>query len=213
MAKLTLTKSIPHSLEHRYTNLGWQIQSEDGDSYTVSKTVVVPYSSDAVIRLGGNRPYLTFCGQIMRPLGKQSNLPLSRAVRFFPPGNVKLDMNQALSIVESMWSLYSLTPLPLIKTLRGGREYPLLTFGNFDTAQQRDEYQRYLFGAIGGKEYSEEELFLRFEHGHVVQTSDVDFWFDVRNGVFFSFDRMFLQHIEQHLRASFENMRNYLSGG
>ena len=173
----------------------------------------MPYSNDAEIRINGTRPYLVARGQIQRPLGKFNDMPLQRAVRFDNVGNVKLNMNQALSIVESMWSLYHIEQLPLIRTTRAGREYALAVFGNFDTNSQLGDYQKYLMSAIGGIEYAEEDLRLRWVDGCATPTGTADFWFDVRNGVFFSFDRMFMQHIEQHLRASFATMRGYLSGG
>lgn len=214
MGNLILSRTIPSNLKNRYTNLGWSpsLESSDGKT-TVTKTVVVPYSNDAEIRINGTRPYLVARGQIQRPLGKFNDMPLQRAVRFDNVGNVKLNMNQALSIVESMWSLYHMGQLPLIRTTRGGREYALTVFGNFDDNNQLGDYQKYLMSAIGGIEYAEEDLCLRWVDGCATPTGTADFWFDVRNGVFFSFDRMFMQHIEHHLRVSFATLRGYLSGG
>ncbi len=209
MGTITLAKAIRPAFRHRYANIGWSV-SDDGT--LASKTQVVPYSNDANLRIGNGRPYLTLCGEIQRPFGKYAEHPLQRAVKFEDVGNVKFNLNQAFSIVESMWSLYRLHTLPLITTFRAGRSYPLVVFGNFDQ-DELGAYQTYLFGAIAGTEYSEESLHLRYENAYVAQADRFDFWFDVRNGVMFSFDRMFMQRIEHHLRASFGIMHGYLNGG
>lgn len=209
MGTLTLAKAIRPAFRNRYANIGWSV-SDDGTM--ASKTQVVPYCNDASLRIGNGRPYLTLCGEIQRPFGKHTDYPLQRAVKFEDVGNVKLNLNQAFSIVESMWSLYRLHTLPLITTLRQGRGYHLIVFGNFDH-DELGAYQTYLLGAIHGTEYTEESLHLRYENSFVAQSDRFDFWFDVRNGVMFSFDRMFMQHIEHHLRASFGVMHSHLSGG
>ena len=209
MGTLTLTKRIKPNFRNRYANIGWSV-SDDGT--TASKKQVVPYANDAELRIGSQRPYLTLCGEIQRPLGLHADSPLQRAVRFENVGNVKLNLTQALSVVESMWSLYRLHTLNLITTLRNGRSYPLTVFGNFDP-DEVGAYQTYLLGAIAGTEYSEESLHLKYENAYVVQDGAFDFWFDVRNGAMFSFDRMFMQRIEHHLRASFGIMHGYLNGG
>lgn len=209
MPKLTFTKTIPNYLVAQYKNLGWTSTVELAAISTVAKDVITKNSS-GVLTLDQRAPSIVQRGSIRRPLGMFSDTPVSDAVKLNHMESVKFSIpHTAFSIIESMWSLYKLRTFSDIVTIRNGREHALQVYGNFDTDAQISSYQSDLLSVFLGHGHTEESLGVSTNNG-VIVLENSDFWIDLLNGVVFSFDNQFMQHIDRHLRATFQQRADTL---
>lgn len=149
--------------------------------------------------------YLVQRGKINRPLGKFEGQRLSKAVNLDYMGAAEFEFGalpKSFMAIEARVDAATLRIVPEIRQ----HESPLRVFSTMSD----DEWSEYLSellklraGALRTKEnarFTESEVDNTPSYGHA------DFWWDIGNHVMFSFDKVFMKRIHEHVAASLNYM-------
>lgn len=143
-----------------------------------------------------------FSGVIQRPINKYIDAPLWDAVTF-DPRDIQYRIGEvfkALRVVESHFDEFQTHKLESI-CVQNQRKlaFGCRVFGRFESETQLAEYENELQVAWRG-----DSLVRGFRSGLFgALPGRTDFWWDLENNVFWSFDRRFMARLPQHLKASF----------
>lgn len=213
---IQIVKTIPLHLETQYKNAGWEVDQRGFlkvvssltdflSTAQVSIMVKKKVFSPMLDKYHGSRdikerdqyefvPEALFPGTILRPHGMYETLPIFDAVDFdedaLECGRVyALAAFYAFQAQFSMAKVYKVTEVTRFIG-DGTIQLYLRIYGNFDTEEQKQEY-------INGiaKAYTLD--------GNALKNMKHDFWWDMENRVFMTFDKKFLYHLPQLLVNAF----------
>ncbi len=205
--QLTITKEIPENLLSQYVNLGWSRVPSSVGSTVISKVVQTGNSVSNHIDLEWRAPCYVQRGKIRRPVGYYQDETLSRAVDLDYMGSAEFEfgaLSTSLRCVESQLILYKLHVVDSIPGYRDGKTHSIRLFANFDTEEQLATYVAYLKDMVAGKLQMKESTYMKLELGAVAISDRCDFWWDIRNNVFMSFDKQFMSRIINHVHRSIQ---------
>ena len=212
MGTYRMTKVIPQSRLKAYKNLGWQVAESRGEDVSIFKDAMTNDNSTVSGDITPVPPYLCQRGRICRPLGQHVDEPLFQAVDMEYMRSAQFEggaLGRSLRRVEAQFLLYKKSVCKTIVGTNNGREFNLQMLANFDTDARELEYKQRLLDTFLGKSYSSEGMGVNIDGGTRIQLiGKADFWWDVRNDVFFSFDKQFMARIQLHLQASFALMNS-----
>ena len=212
MGTYRLTKEIPPSRLQAYTNLGWILDAQYDDSASIRKEVMTSGNAVDSTDIAFVQPYLCQRGLIRRPLGKHVEDTLTQAVQLEFMGAAQFErgaLERSLRRVESQFLLYKKIVGKGIIASSKGREFDLRLLANFDTPERESQYLQMLHETFLGKRYSNEKMGVEILSGDkIMLTGTADFWWDIKNDVFFSFDKQFMARIQNHLQASFAQLNS-----
>lgn len=227
MSILTLTKRIPDNRLKQYTSIGWEeISSFPGKTEgrtTIRKEVETKTGHDDRTDCNLNQPYLIQRAKINRPLGQYDKATLTNAVNLDYMDAAEFEFGalpRSLRRVQAQFPLYEKYKVPHITSTRDGKKFVLRMFANFDRAEDYDQYVKWLIKIRNG-----DTLNLKESTNFDIQScQDVlsrtgeerleddtlpsrnDFWWDIENDVFWTFDKNFMNNLEGHLKSSFAAM-------
>lgn len=203
--KYHLRKIVPNSRLNSYLQLGWVETSGNGESTEITKTLLIK-SPEQHYDCGFHNPTLIQRGKIRRPLHTQKGGTLSAAVQFDYMGASEFEygaLPRSLKRVEAQYLLYQPYTFDIIAAVNG-KDMPLQVYANFDSDEQRLQYQQALIDVANRKIKTHEATYLTVDmFGKIALSTGCDFWWDIKNDVFFSFDKQFMSRIDGHLRSSF----------
>ena len=218
MGSYNLTKWVPKARLIQYQNLGWSVAKTSGhelEQVPIFKTMITRSTSDDYSELRNEPIYLVQRATIRRPLGANVGKTLSGAVAFDYMGAAEFEFGElpkSLRRIESAYSLYDLRISESITAKLNGKDLKLRVFGNFDTTEQWNAYNQQLVDAFSGrlrlKESLRTDVIMPQSNTGCVEVllQDIDFWWDIENDVFFSFDKQFMTRLPDHLKQSFNSM-------
>ena len=191
MAELTIRKHVPNERVNAYLNLGWEKPNFQGavesNETCLTKVVRTAASTNDEVVCSFREPYLIQRALIRRPLGKYADATLTEAVAFDYMGAAEFEFGalpKSLRCSEAQWQLYNHHIIDGLTARREGKEYALRMYANFEWT----------------------ELEQRGKQGPLQVPERTDFWWDIKNCVFFAFDKQFMARVDNHLRASFKRM-------
>jgi hypothetical protein len=192
---MQLFKQVPSELQSKYIVNGWR--SADG---LVSKEIEVPTGiTDPWEKLDIVSPTLIQRGKINRPLNKFKGLSLTSAVTLHYMG-IDILKNNVLTMsllhMDAQLFNYKTIVVPTVTKLFSGKPCSLRVYGSFDTLNQVNHYTNYLQNMYAGN------LPLRSWPDFDAESITSDFWWDVDNGIMFSFDRNFMTDLPIIVQAT-----------
>lgn len=211
MSIYTLHKSIPAERLDAYKNLGWQdsTYSVITGFQHIKKECNTKSPRNDTWDIKMKAPYLVQRGQIRRPLGQHTDMPLKNAVSLDYMGAAEFEFGALPSSfrrTEAQFMLYKKVKVPSIVACTGdkGKDFTLRLFANFDTTEQEAQYLGWLEQMFAGELRMKESVGVVKAAGKIVLNDHCDFWWDIENDVFMSFDKQFMSRISEHLLKSFE---------
>jgi hypothetical protein len=116
----------------------------------------------------------------------------------------------SLRRIQAQMQLFQQYKLDSHKVTCEGHDYVLRVFANFDTDEQKEQYEGWLHeiaaDTVRLKEHTRFEIRSRGTNFPKIDRFGTDFWWDIKNDVMFSFDKNFMNRIERHLKKSFDYM-------
>jgi hypothetical protein len=212
MGTYRLSKAIPKARSASYSNIGWSVGSSNDELAFVTKEIQTG-TQDDYTDIQDRAPYLVQRGLIRRPLGQYVECTLTQAVEMEYMGAAQFEygaLPKSLRRIEAQFMLYKKVVAKNIVANIRGREFDLRVLANFDSPEREAEYLTQLREVIEGQRYIEERLGMDTRGGKLSVTDRTDFWWDITNDVFFSFDKQFMSRIQNHLQASFSAMNDAL---
>lgn len=196
-----------------YQEHGWEfidISKENSGLSRVKKTVHSHEPFDQLVNAkNGDKPWLIQRASIRRPLGKFKRQGLSASLNFDYMGSSEFEhdnLPDSLLRVHSTFFDYQLQKSDEIYIHSAGKTFCLRLFTRLKGLQlaQYFEYIKQLRkGTLQLKEFSRFDGYAFSDSSLPTQT---DFWWDVDNDVFFSFDKTYLSELPSQLLQSFSNM-------
>ena len=216
MGIYTITKAIPADKLISYVNLGWLKSSERDGLVNITKQIQTGSDHNDFDSLEHRQMYLVQRGKIRRPLGKHVGQTLSQAVSMDYMGSAEFEygaLPKSFRRIEAQFLLYKKITVKEVTACLGDsdRTFTLRLFANFDTPDDEVIYVRELLETLRGQRRLKESLRIEMDKSGVVVLDPqtyADFWWDIRNDVFFSFDKQFMSRLPEHLQASFEQMNS-----
>lgn len=147
-----------------------------------------------------HHPYLIQRGEIKRPLVAGR---FSEAVDLDYMGSAEFEFGalpKSLRALQSMVDAISMTTEPRI--LEGDRSLRVL---HPFTPEEYEEYLGYLLELRAGKRRTKETTCFAADYPPM-EFSKTDIWWDIGNHVMFSFDKVFMNRLTDHLVASWKYM-------
>ena len=208
---LTVLKQVPADRLQAYLDIGWSFQgTHDTANLGIIRKLVTTWTGrDELEQQAWRAPHLVKRARIRKPRNDYKGATLSQSVNMDYMGAAEFEwgaLPQSLRVVQAQKSLYNRFKADRIsKVLDDGSVAKLLYYANFDTTEQFEQYEEWLLDVINGKRHMKESL--RMSVGTEVGGEyDPDFWWDIRNHVFMSFDKDYMKRLPQHLDESFRVM-------
>ena len=209
---LRMTKEIPNDRVNAYNAIGWSIvlmQSPHPGHTFMFKNVETKQGRDEEARHEFKPIYLVQRAQIRRPYNDHTKDGIRGATKLDYMGSAEFEFGalpRSLRFAQAQKQLYNRFKEESIYRFReDGSQQPLLIYANFDTIEQYYQYVVWLGQAIDGNLRMKESL--RMKIGSTSpEEYDPDFWWDIDNHVFMSFDKEFMKRLPQHLENSFALM-------
>lgn len=213
---LNVSRKIPIGMTNTYLNSGFVVAepaTAEEEFVVVSKNVTTQTGKDEHTSAEFRKPYLIQSGSIRRPLGKYDGQKLTHAVSLDYMGSAEFEWGapaMSLRRVQAQFQHYKQFKFERHVVSCGEYYYVLRVFGNFDSEAQAAQYEQWLI------EVAQDKIMLKDSCGFEerrrqpsfpkLEKPGQDFWWDIRNDVFFSFDKNFMNRMERYLKASFEYM-------
>lgn len=213
MSTYTLFKTVPRERKSAYTNIGWTphtASAEDSPSVQLTKVCLTNVGCDDAHCVEATVPYLVQRGTIRRPLGGHRDARLTRAVNMDYMGAAEFEFGALPASLRRVEAQFSLFKTVLAKNIVASipvkgveREFTLRLYANFDTDEQRNTYITQLADVFFGTRHTKESLHLYLDSAAgTYRLTDTDFWWDIENDVFMSFDKQFMSGLQQNLQQS-----------
>lgn len=203
MPTYSFSKQVPTPRLPSYQNLGWLMREVlPNNLVLIDKTMIVPTTEHPSEHVEPTGPTFLQRGTICRPLGQFSDAPLFEAVEMDFMGAAEYEngaLIRSLRRFEAQALLYEMINDEQITAQVDGREFALKLFANFDSLQQRDEYMIDLYAMF--HKASKADL-LGINVKDRISLVRTDFWWDIKNDVFMSFDKQFMSRLMQHLQCT-----------
>lgn len=209
-------RAIPSAKVNLYINAGFSViesRMVDEGQVVVEKNVVNKTGRDSYSDYEFRKPYLVQRGAIHRPLGKYEGVKLTSAVDMDYMGAAEFEFGAlplSLRRIQAQMQLFQQYKLDSHKVTCEGHDYVLRVFANFDTDEQKEQYEGWLHeiaaDTVRLKEHTGFEIHGRGTNFPKIDRFGTDFWWDIKNDVMFSFDKNFMNRIERHLKKSFDYM-------
>ena len=213
--RLVLQKTIPKSRSMEYKNSGWIVLPRypavaNDPLATVSKEMETQSGTTDHCDCDYHRPCYIQTGKIKRPMGKYAGATVSGAISMDYMGSAKFEFGApALSMrrVQAQLGMYRVIKCDGITAEdTEGKTYVLRMFANFDTAEHQAQYVQEINNIIAGRGDTKEVTYLEARYrrldGRGFPERGQDFWWDIRNDVFMTFDKMFMNRLDGHIKAT-----------
>lgn len=215
-ATLTLYKQIPEVRKQEYLDTGWEIESVNERRVVVKYVKETNGSYNRSEPIEHSVPYLIQRGKIVRPLGEQKGVSISRAVDMDYMGSAEFEFGAlplSLRMIQAQFPMYKMHRIENFKVVEDGKDRFLRVFANFDTEDQLADYVKWLTQLeTGGLRLKERSNFALSDRGPAFPKREkndysfTDFWWDINNNVFFSFDKNFMNRLPEIMKNTFEVM-------
>lgn len=202
---LCLNKMVPAERVPLYTNNGWVLGATVGRNQSkqfMTRTLVTGTGRDQRESIEFRHPYLIQIGKIRRPMGKFHNATLTEAVELEYMGAAEFEWGAlplSLRRVQAQLSLYHIIKCEeLFATSAEGKTFVMRMFANFDTEEQERQYRDWILEIVNGTRYTKEWTCLQRSerpNGTGLPKRGTDFWWDIRNDIFMSFDKLFMSRL------------------
>lgn len=204
MPTYQVIKNVPIAKLDSYTNNGWLLESQHDQEVKIIKNInthhtIISHS------MPSNTPTYLQRGIIQRPLSRYKESPLEEAVTFgfmnhpnFEFGALTLSILRTAS-QSNMYRLHKCTEIAAVMANKS--KHYLQIYSNFDTKEQETDYLSKLHRLFHDPK-NREKLGLD-KNPTKLSLSNTDFWWDIENDIFLSFDAQFMVRLSQHLNVSF----------
>lgn len=227
MGKITFEKVAPAERKVSYLNCGWVergiLVPPDPTLVRLERQVVTGTAKVDHRSIDLKQPRIIQLGKIRRPLGKYTHATLHQAIEMEYMGASEFEWGApALSLraIQAQFSLYETHKFEQVKVQKDGKVFSCRVFANFDTFEERNQYEQWLLRIQAGtlllQEHSgfdkpEKYDWSSPEEKQAASRGDTmpfrtDFWWDLRNHIIFSFDKQFMGRLGNHLQNSFQFM-------
>lgn len=146
-------------------------------------------------------------GTINRPLGKYEGMPLTGAVDFDYMGSAEFHFggtfHSLLRVRETFFS-YHIKRLESITVTEDNRVYALRLYTRMTDKVLAEYVEKLVTLRNGALRLKENSGFTKCDF--IGRPTRTDFWWDIENDTFFSFDKNFMNRLPEHLTASFKKM-------
>ena len=152
-------------------------------------------------------PYLIQRGTIRRPLANFNGLPLSKVIDFDYMGSAEFEYGAVPKAFREFRKNKQDCNMEVVYSIeRDGK--PLRMF-YYLSNEEAEQYKEFLFNLRSGDKgiRLEEPSYFRFEDDGR-KFVNTDFWWDIENNVIFSFDKNFMNRLEDHLNTSYELIKD-----
>lgn len=190
---------IPENLHPVYAAMGWSPSERMFGTFTWASRQFNLEGSDSGVRpldvVLAHSPIETIRASIRRPIGYFEEACLLGSLIFdsIDKGVVQAAHDRTISVILSQHLMYRVHKLEAVCGHHAvtKHRFACRVYGNFDSAEHLKQYERELH-----------EYLLQVHRGHIVVSEGNDFWWDTRNHVLFSFDKMYMANIHQRIQAS-----------